>query len=214
MPKKNIIGKVKVLEKIVEKPVVTEKVVTVEKPVVTEKLVPVNIEKLVEKEIIKEVPVVQEVLAKTDPALLAEFAAHLTDMKSILGKATSGGGGGFPSAALEALGTIVSNTGNVANNTSSNPAAAAVLGTVSDAAVTSNANGTISAKLRGLTTILGSVWDSVKNLLNTRIYVGDLPVSGVNPIPVTGTLTTTGATLNILSAISATNYRDRDWETT
>lgn len=88
----------------------------------------------------------------------------------------------------------------------STASAATVLGNVNDAAVTSNTTGTISAKLRGLTALIGSAWDAAANLLKARMYVGDLAVSGTNPVPVSGTLNTVGATLNIVTALSETDY--------
>lgn len=44
-----------------------------------------------------------------------------------------------------------------------------VAGSTTDAAVTSDANGTLSAKLRGLVAILADVWDSANDVLKVRI---------------------------------------------
>ena len=92
-------------------------------------------------------------------------------------------------------------------------------GAIADAAVTTNAPGTLSAKLRGIVTILASVWDSVNNRLKVdgsgvtqpvsgTFFQATQPVSGTffqatqpvsgpltdaqlraTPVPVTGTIT-------------------------
>ena len=51
-------------------------------------------------------------------------------------------------------------------------------GAIADAAVTTNAPGTLSAKLRGIVTILASVWDSVNNRLKVDGSGVTQPVSG------------------------------------
>lgn len=86
------------------------------------------------------------------------------------------------------------------------PTSDSTIGSVNDGAVTTDSAGTLSAKLRGIVKILGDVWDDAISLFNVRIFQGDLPVSGANPLQVTGTLSTVGATLNIISALSATDY--------
>jgi hypothetical protein len=83
------------VEKIVEKQVVTEKLVPVDKPVI--------------QEIVKEIPVVKEVIARIDDSQLAELAAQFTKLKSILGMA-AGGGGGMPQVAIDYLAQIASGT--------------------------------------------------------------------------------------------------------
>lgn len=51
----------------------------------------------------------------------------------------------------------------------------AVEGTTADAAITTNAVGTISGKLRGLVAILANVWDSVNSRLNVAVASSALP---------------------------------------
>lgn len=53
------------------------------------------------------------------------------------------------------------------------------LGATTDAAITSDANGTVSGKLRGLVKILASVWDSTNN----RLIVQDVVASSNGAIP-------------------------------
>ena len=52
-------------------------------------------------------------------------------------------------------------------------------GSTTDVAITTDINGTISGKLRGLVKIFGSVWDSVNNRLNVAVGISTyLPQSG------------------------------------
>lgn len=57
--------------------------------------------------------------------------------------------------------------------------AAVTIGALADAAVTTSASGSLSAKLRGLVAIFSSVWDSVAGVLNVSVAKLKLtPVSG------------------------------------
>lgn len=70
-----------------------------------------------------------------------------------------------------------------------------VEGATTDAAVTSDANGTLSAKLRGLVKMLSDVWDSVNHRLNVAI------VSGTKlGTPGTGATASTAAAIGSASA--------------
>lgn len=85
----------------------------------------------------------------------------------------SGGGGGGGGAVTVADGADVA------------------LGTTTDAAVTSNASGTVSAKLRGLVAILADVWDSA----NTRLRIGG--TVSVDNFPVTQAISGTVSVSNL-----------------
>lgn len=67
-------------------------------------------------------------------------------------------------------------------------------GAIADAAVTSDVNGTLSAKLRGLVKILADAWDSANHRIKVDGSGVTQPVSGTvsvtnftSPLPVTGT---------------------------
>jgi len=66
-----------------------------------------------------------------------------------------------------------------------------VEGSTTDAAITTDSNGTISGKLRGLVKILGNVWDSVNSRLNVFIQNPSIAVTGTfwqATQPVSGTV--------------------------
>jgi hypothetical protein len=86
-------------------------------------------------------------------------------------------------------------------------ASATVLGTTTDAAVVGDNNGTLSAKLRGLSKILNDVWDSASHFLKVSIQNATLAVtqSGTwNITNVSGTvsLPTGASTETTLSSVS------------
>jgi hypothetical protein len=53
------------------------------------------------------------------------------------------------------------------------------IGATTDAAVTTNTTGTLSAKLRGLVAILADVWDSTNHFLKTQLAAGENHVGAV-----------------------------------
>lgn len=59
--------------------------------------------------------------------------------------------------------------GNVLVSSSTTDPSAVILGTVDDAAVVTDASGTLSAKLRGLIKILADVWVDAKNALTVDV---------------------------------------------
>lgn len=67
-------------------------------------------------------------------------------------------------------------------------------GATTDAAVTGDNSGTLSAKLRGLSRMIASVWDSVNNRLKVNVENASLTVAASLSAPVFATLTpnTTG----------------------
>ena len=94
-------------------------------------------------------------------------------------------------------------------------------GALADAAVTTNAPGTLSAKLRGIVTILASVWDSVNNRLKVdgssvtqpvsgAFFQATQPVSGpltdaqlrLTPVPISGTIAAVTTLGSITGAIT------------
>lgn len=79
-------------------------------------------------------------------------------------------------------------------------------GAIADAAVTSNAAGTLSAKLRGLVAILADVWDSVNHRLNVAVQ-NTVTVSGSVAATQSGAWTvaaTQSGVWNVTSTISGT----------
>src|SRR2546428_3490569 len=90
-------------------------------------------------------------------------------------------------------------------------------GAIADAAVTTDVNATLSAKLRGLVKIIGNVWDSGNTLLRVGIQNATLAVtqSGVwDTRNITGTVSlptgaATDASLTVIDTdIKATQPRD------
>src|SRR6266576_2758780 len=82
-------------------------------------------------------------------------------------------------------------------------------GATTDAAVTSDVNGTLSAKLRGLVKILADAWDSANHRIKVDGSGVTQPVSGtvtvtnfINPLPVTGTFFQ--ATQPVIGTVTAT----------
>jgi len=88
------------------------------------------------------------------------------------------------SGITKGAGVIDSTTLRIA--TASDDALNANFGATTDAAVTSDANGTVSAKLRGLVKMLSDAWDSTNHVLNIggKAPAGSAPAA--NPISVSG----------------------------
>lgn len=63
---------------------------------------------------------------------------------------------------------------------------ATTIGLVNDAALTSNGNGTLSAKLRGLVAILADVWSDARNQLSVGGAIADNGVGSLFPVEVGG----------------------------
>ena len=86
----------------------------------------------------------------------------------------------------------------------------AVEGDVTDPAITTDADGTISGKLRGLVKILGDVWDSITHVLRVSVsnFPATQPVSGTVAVSgVSGTVTVDGSghTQPVSGSVSVSN---------
>ncbi len=78
-------------------------------------------------------------------------------------------------------------------------------GAISDAAVVGDANGTVSAKLRGLSKILNDVWVSASHYLKVNVQNATLAVtqSGVWTIGTTAAVSSTATLSNVASSASS-----------
>lgn len=97
---------------------------------------------------------------------------------------------------VSVVGTVTTTGGAGGGAATIADAADVAQGATTDAAVTSDVSGTLSAKLRGLVKIFGDVWDSVNHRFN--VAVGNFPASQAvtgtffqGTQPVSGTVTTT-----------------------
>lgn len=90
-------------------------------------------------------------------------------------------------------------------------------GATTDAAVTGDVSGSVSAKLRGLSKILNSVWDNVNNRLNVAVvsppgisYFGSSVANGVLTNACTASNAANGTTVanNITTATGVNNYAE------
>jgi hypothetical protein len=80
-----------------------------------------------------------------------------------------------------------------------------VEGSLADAAITTNTSGSLSGKLRGIVTILASIWDSVNNRIRVDGSGVTQPVSAVSlPLP-TGAATET----TLAGILTSTNFQAR-----
>jgi hypothetical protein len=86
-------------------------------------------------------------------------------------------------------------------------------GAIADAAVTSDVNGTLSAKLRGLVKILADAWDSANHRIKVDGSGVTQPVSGTvsvtnftSPLPVTGAFFQ--ATQPVSGTVSVANFQN------
>ena len=76
-----------------------------------------------------------------------------------------------------------------------------VEGTLADAAVTGDNSGTVSGKLRGLTTIFADVWDSLDGWLKVSIQNTSVPTA---PAPATSvTLSNVAASATVVTLLTA-----------
>jgi hypothetical protein len=98
--------------------------------------------------------------------------------------------------------TVTANAGTGTFATSTADGANAALGTTTDPAVASDANGTLSGKLRGLVKILADVWDSTNHRLKVDGSAVTQPVSAASlPLP-TGAATAANQTTSNTSLAS------------
>jgi hypothetical protein len=125
----------------------------------------------------------------TGLATQTTLAAAKTDLDTIVTNTTGGATAANQTTGNTSLSTIATNTtgmATAANQTTSNTNTAntaTVLGATTDAAVTGDNAGTISAKQRGLSKILADIWDSVNHLFAMNIKQWNGATPGVtNPV--------------------------------
>ena len=78
-------------------------------------------------------------------------------------------------------------------------------GATTDAAVTGDVTGSLSAKLRGLSKIFASVWDSVNAVLNVRLWVTGAPSFIFKPVK--NIAITAGSPVSIWTPASGKKFR-------
>lgn len=114
--------------------------------------------------------------------------SNIDNKTPALGQALSGASSPvvLPAAQITALTPPAAIT-NFANETGGNLASAAgALGATADAAVVTDANGTLSAKLRGLVKIFADIWDSTNHWFQVKVMNGTAAVPlRVDPVNTT-----------------------------
>ncbi len=124
----------------------------------------------------------QAAMAASLPVALASNQSAIPANIQAQGTALNADGSGNLKVAQQGNVTEA-NSASISTNTSNT---STVLGATTDAAVTGDSAGTISAKQRGLTKILADVWDSVNHLFhfNLKQVGGNAIAVGNNAVPI------------------------------